>query len=120
MKLTTALLTLLITSITISLSAQCETWVGTPQQDDLEGQHSVYRGYIKTKNLAAAFEPWKTVYEAAPAADGKRDFHYMDGIKLYKDFLAKETDEAKKKEHIATILRLYDEVIVCYQIGLSP
>jgi len=115
MKITTALLTLFITSITMSLSSQCETWVGSPNEDALTSQHSVYRSFIKGENYADAIGPWKEVYEAAPAADGKRDFHYMDGIKIYKHLLANETDEAKKKEHIATILRLYDEVIVCYQ-----
>lgn len=115
MKITTALLTLFITSITLSLSSQCETWVGLPNEEDLTGQHSVYRGFVKNDDFAGAMEAWKTVYKAAPAADGNRDFHYMDGIKIYKDLLSKETDESKKAEHIATILRLYDEVIVCYQ-----
>ncbi|MEL6389894.1 MAG: hypothetical protein AAFQ02_07005 [Bacteroidota bacterium] len=115
MKNTTLLFTLFLSIITTALFGQCETWAGHAQEDYLTGQHSVYRGFVKNNNLTAAFDPWKEVYEAAPAADGKRDFHYTDGIKIYKDILANETDEAKKKEHIATILRLYDEAIECYQ-----
>jgi len=115
MKFITALLVLIITSISQLSYAQCETWVGSSNEDHLTNQHSVYRGFVKTDNFADAFEPWKEVYEAAPAADGMRDFHYLDGIKIYKNLLGSETDEGKKAEHTATILRLYDEAIKCYQ-----
>ena len=116
MKITTTILTLLFTAATtLMLAQECETWVGKANQDKLEESHSVYRGFIKTKNFADAFEPWKMVYDAAPAADGKRDYHYTDGIKIYKDLFQKETDEAKKKEYVAMITGLYDQAIECYQ-----
>lgn len=115
MKFKSALLFVLIASINQYSFAQCETWVGSPDEDHLTNQHSVYRGFIKTNNFADAIGPWKEVYEKAPAADGNRDFHYLDGIKIYKDLYSKATDEAKKEEYVDNILRLYDEVIECYQ-----
>ena len=115
MNFKSAFLVILVACINHYSFAQCETWVGASNEDHLTNQHSVYRGFIKTNNFADAMEPWKEVYETAPAADGMRDFHYTDGIKIYKNLLSQETDEAKKAEHIATILRLYDEVIECYQ-----
>jgi hypothetical protein len=102
------------TLVATLLSGQCTTWLDSPQKDYLEGQHSVYRGLVKTNNFTEALAPWKEVYEAAPAADGRRDFHYTDGIKIYRSFFDNETDEAKKKEYIDHILRLYDEAIACY------
>lgn len=115
MKLKTALLVLIIASTSQLSFSQCETWVGSSNEGHLTDQHSVYRGFVKTKNFDDAFEPWKEVYEAAPAADGMRDFHYLDGIKIYKHYLGKETDDTKKAEYTANILRLYDEAIKCYQ-----
>ena len=115
MKFTTALLAVLFTCFSQMSFAQCETWVGAANEDHLTNQHSVYRGFIKTNNFQDAMEPWREVYEAAPAADGMRDFHYTDGIKIYKYLLGQESDESKKVEHVAQILKLYDEAIQCYQ-----
>jgi hypothetical protein len=115
MKNITALLVLTALTISQLSFAQCETWAGAANEDHLTNQHSVYRGFVKNKSFEDAYEPWKEVYEAAPAADGMRDFHYLDGIKIHKHFLASETDETKKSEHTAAILRLYDEAIKCYQ-----
>ena len=66
------------------------------------------------RDYASAFEYWEQAYEAAPAADGKRDFHYTDGIKIYKDMFTKESDDGKKKVYAEKILDLYDEAIACY------
>lgn len=115
----TKLALVLFTSITISLglSAQCNNWNDLPNKDHLEGQHSVYRGLVKNNNFTQALAPWKEVYEAAPAADGKRDFHYTDGIAIYRNFFDNETDAAKKEEYVANITRLYEEAIACYAGG---
>lgn len=99
----------------LSLSAQCENWVGKPIQTDAENAHSIYRQAIKGNDYATAFENWKIAYKLAPAADGKRDYHYTDGIALYKHMLASVTDEKTKAEYHAAILRLYDEAIDCYK-----
>ncbi len=100
-----------------NLNAQCNTWMGSPEEGKLTDAHTIYRGHMKAKDLDSAFEHWKIAYEGAPAADGKRDFHYTDGIKIYKHLLAKETDETKKEAHKAMILKLYDEVIACFENG---
>ncbi|WP_235296554.1 hypothetical protein [Portibacter marinus] len=95
--------------------AQCETWIGMPQKDAAENAHSIYRAAMKTDDFKIAFDNWKIAYEIAPAADGNRDFHYTDGIKLYKQLYTDETDEAQKKEYANKILELYDQAIECYR-----
>ncbi len=113
------------TGLSLTGYAQCDTWVDNPKQSDAENAHVIYRGIVKGKqpadlskmdaeNFSMAFDNWKTAYEIAPAADGQRPFHYMDGRKLYKAMLEKETDEAKKKEYTETILSLYDQQIQCF------
>jgi len=107
---------LFIFGFTFNLStfAQCETWINSPDKDHLEEEHVLYRQYVKQEQYDQAFKHWKNVYEAAPAADGQRSFHYSDGRKIYMYKYKNETDEAKKKEYAAIILKLYDQQIECY------
>ena len=63
--------------------AQCPSWMGLPRQSDAEDAHTIYRQAIKTNDWDIAFDNWKIAYEIAPAADGKRDYHFTDGAKIY-------------------------------------
>lgn len=94
--------------------AQCENWIGKPIQSDAEGAHSIYRQALKANDYSTAFEQWKIAYKFAPAADGKRDFHYTDGALLYKQMLTTATDEATKADYKNQITKLYDQAIACY------
>ena len=110
-----ALLVICITITALQAFSQCETWNDLSNRDYLEGQHSVYRSAIKTNNFEAAYPAWEEVYKAAPAADGKRDFHYTDGIKMYMARHEVSTDETEKAELSTNIQRLYDEAAECYE-----
>ncbi|NND05728.1 MAG: hypothetical protein HKN87_05055 [Saprospiraceae bacterium] len=96
-------------------SAQCETWNDSPQKEEAENSHTNYRSALKMKDFELAFSEWQKAYNIAPAADGLRDFHYMDGIKIYKEQLKNITDDAMRKEIIAKILTLYDQAVQCYE-----
>lgn len=111
MKLLTSIICSLV--LTVGLNAQCGTWLNSPQQEDAENAHVVYRQFIKNKDYAGAYDQWKIAYELAPAADGKRDSHFRDGIEIYKHFLAEETNEAKQKEYKAKIMELYEACAQC-------
>jgi len=97
------------------LAAQCENWVGSKLQEDAENAHSIYRQALKTEDYTLALQYWKQAYEIAPAADGHRDYHYTDGVDLYKYLYKNSTDPAEKEEYKNTIFRLYDEAIACYR-----
>ncbi len=119
MSITSKLISAALASLMLLLSSntfgQCESWEGHPKQEDGENAHSIYRQAIKGKDWATAFEYWQQAYEIAPAADGKRDYHYTDGVVLYVNMFKNETDEAKKAEYVETIDRLYAEAISCYE-----
>ena len=108
------ILTLLVAAFAVPAYNQCQTWINLPNRDAIEEAHVLYRQFIKSEDYDKAFEYWKTAYEAAPAADGQRSYHYSDGIKIYMDKFKKTTDEAKKKEYSAMILKLYNEQVQCY------
>ncbi len=96
---------------------QCETWTGSPDEGAITDAHTIYRGHMKSDELDSALEFWKTAYEAAPAADGGRDFHYTDGIKIYKHKLKNATTDAEKQECVDMVLKLYDEAMACFESG---
>ena len=123
MKLSVAFL--LFIGMSLTAYSQCTTWNDNSRKEEAESAHVIYRGIVKGKqpadlaaysaeNFAMAFDNWKTAYEIAPAADGQRPFHYTDGRLLHKALMEKESDEAKKKEYMETVLSLYDQQIACF------
>ncbi len=109
------ILVAIVANISIAqTNAQCGKFADSPKEEDAMTAHVLYRDAVKIKDYDAAFDNWKLAYEIAPAADGKRPFHYTDGRAIYMHKFNAETDEAKKKEYSETIQRLYDEQIACY------
>lgn len=105
--------------------AQCTTWVGAPNEAAIKEAHVLYRGIVKGKNYTdlakidnenfkLAFDNWKLAYEAAPAADGQRAYHFIDGIELYKAQKERATDEVGKGAAEQRIVKLYEQMANCY------
>ena len=108
-----------------SLSAQCTNWQEIANKGEAEDAHVVYRPYLKDKSAVdvqalaesdfnLAFTNWEKAYTLAPAADGQRPTHYIDGIILYKAKIAKTEDTEQKAAFAKTIMKLYDEYLECY------
>lgn len=93
---------------------QCQSWVGLPNKDALEESHVLYRQFIKTEEYDKAFEYWEKAYKGAPAADGQRSSHFVDGRKIYIHKFKNTTDEALKREYATNAMRLFDEQGNCY------
>lgn len=127
-----ALAFMLISGLSLTAYGQCTSWKDNPKKEEAENAHVIYRQYVNKKQPAdiakyeqdvfdLAFSNWKTAYDIAPAADGQRASHYIDGRKLYTAMLQRESDEAKKKEYTDMLLKLYDQEIECYpknKVGL--
>jgi tetratricopeptide (TPR) repeat protein len=105
--------------------AQCTSWEEIANKGEAEDAHVVYRPYLKGKTAVdvqalaesdfnLAFNNWQKAYSMAPAADGNRPTHYIDGIILHKAMIAKTEDTEKKAEYAKIIMGLYDEYLECY------
>lgn len=92
----------------------CITFEKAKYPEDAINAHAIYRTYIRKNDLVTAFPYWQEAYASAPAADGKRSFHYTDGVRFYKDFFEKATDEAEKAAHVAKVRELYAEGRRCF------
>lgn len=95
--------------------AQFNSWENSPRKDEAENAHVVYTGALEQKDYVMAFDNWKIAYELAPTADGKRHSHFLDGVEIYRHMYTEETDDAKKKEYLANIDRLYSEAVQAYE-----
>ena len=92
----------------------CKKFTDSNNVEGAKTNHVLYRDFLKQKQYAEAFPYWQKAYEMAPAADGVRDYHYLDGVKFYEHFLTTETDAAKKEEYTNKILDFYDQASMCY------
>lgn len=97
-----------------NLNAQCGTFTDSPRESEGLEAHVLYRDEVKLKKFDEAYDNWKKAYEIAPAADGKRPFHYTDGRKIYTHKLKNAATDDEKAEYTAAIIRLFDEQIQCY------
>ena len=117
-QLTKLLLAGVLALATVTLgNSQCVSWIDSPQKEDAENAHSIYRQALKDKDYVIAFENWEKAFTIAPAADGKRDYHFTDGAQLYLEKFKNETDTAKKEEYQNKYLSLIDDAIACYRMG---
>ncbi len=112
--------------------SQCDNWEDSENKTAIMEAHVLYRGMAKGKtaddlakldetNFNIVYDNWKKAYEMAPAADGKRTYHFVDGIEILKAVKKRTTDEAQKKELDEQILSLYDQLAECYpdKIGVA-
>ncbi|MCF8237497.1 MAG: tetratricopeptide repeat protein [Saprospiraceae bacterium] len=93
--------------------AQCDTWVGKPNQDDLIQDHVIYKGFLKENKPEQAFAYWQKVYKEAPYADGKRTDHFYDGQQLYIKKYESATTEADKEAFRNAALAIFDQEAEC-------
>lgn len=67
--------------------------------------YSLYSEYFQQKEYNDAVKGWRKVIEHCPSLSKNS---YINGVKMYKQFIKDETDEAKKEALIDTLLLIYD------------
>jgi hypothetical protein len=95
----------------------CAKFEDAPSKEDAETNYVLYRDFLKAGDLDQAFIYWQKVFEVAPAADGKRNSIFVDGIRMYEQFIAKTTDSIVKEGYIDQIFALYHGIDSCYEQG---
>ncbi len=95
----------------------CPKFTDVPNKDEVETNYVLYRDFLKANKWQEAFDLWQKVYAVAPAADGKRNTVYADGIRFYEYFMSQTQDAAKKNEYVDKIFAIYDQIEICYKEG---
>jgi len=95
-------------------ASECTKWTDVQNTEGIKTAHVLYRDFLKQKQFEEAIPYWEKAYNAAPAADGFRDYHFLDGVKIQEHLLTKETDPTKQKAIQDRIFVLYEEAAGCY------
>ncbi|TVR77974.1 MAG: tetratricopeptide repeat protein [Chitinophagaceae bacterium] len=74
-------------------------------------EYSLYRTHFDQENYELAAPHWRYVFKNAPAI---RQRLHIDGVRMYKDFISKETDDARKEKLIDTLFLIYDTRMKCF------
>jgi tetratricopeptide (TPR) repeat protein len=73
---------------------------------------SLYREHVKHNNYPAALEPWRVVYNECPKSTKNI---YIDGAKMFNEFIANEKDPDRKAILMDSLRDLYDQRIKYYK-----
>lgn len=95
----------------------CPKFSDAPVPDEAETNYVLYRDFLRAGDWNQAFDYWQKVYEVSPAADGKRNTVYADGIRFYEFFMTQTQDSLQKEAFIDKVFDLYDQIQKCYPEG---
>lgn len=73
---------------------------------------SLYKEFYKHKNYKDAIKSWRIVYNECPASSQNM---YVDGVKMYKQFLSDEKNPDVAEGLIDTIMDIYDKRIEYFE-----
>lgn len=74
---------------------------------------SVYSEYVKTKNYADAYEPWREVFDNCPAA---RNDTYENGILILQWKIKNEEDATNRATLVDELMSIYDQRLVHLEV----
>lgn len=87
------------------------------EADQMETEYVIYRDMMKAGETMDAYKRWQKVYAKAPAADGRRNTVYADGIYFNEYFISQTQDSTKINQYIDKIFEIYGEIDRCYADG---
>ncbi len=94
----------------------CIRWdeIGAEKADRITDNYNIYRDRIKLKKFKEAYPLWKNVYKTAPKANGRIDYVFRDGLKIYTDFIENTTDTILQAKYVDTMAMIYEKALICF------
>lgn len=80
----------------------------TPEDSVKCVQSLIYKDFIKEKDYDKALPLWRIAYTVCPQSQKTL---YTNGVKMYRAFIKREQDEAKKQALVDTLMTIYDQRI---------
>ncbi len=72
---------------------------------------SLYREYARQKDYGSAVKYWRIVFKECPRSSKNI---YIDGVKIYKDFIDEQKNDETQSKFIDTLMMVYDQRINYY------
>lgn len=88
--------------------------LGVDKAERVTDNYNIYRDRIKEKNFKKAYPRWKDVYKNAPKTNGRIDYVFRDGLKIYTDFIENTTDTILQAKYIDTMAMIYEKALICF------
>lgn len=88
--------------------------LGLEKADQVSDDYNLYRDRIKEKDFKAAYPMWKNVYENAPSTNGRIDYVFRDGLKIYTDLYNNTSDTQLQDKYVDTMMMIYDKAVICF------
>lgn len=73
---------------------------------DFRRNYSLYRESMKQNDIKSAIPSWRLIYKKYPKSTTQI---YIDGLKIYEDFLEKATDTKTKSLYLDSLMLVYDK-----------
>ncbi|MEM6965492.1 MAG: tetratricopeptide repeat protein [Bacteroidota bacterium] len=83
-------------------------------QDRVTDNYNIYRDRIKEEDFKAAYPRWKDVYENAPKTNGRIDYVFRDGLKIYTAFIEATSDTVLQQKYVDTMMMIYEKAVICF------
>ncbi len=83
-------------------------------KDETETAFVLYKDFLKAGNYDEAFAYWKTAYYNAPGSNGSIQYHYDDGVKLYRNKYENSDDISLKRSYADSVRAIYNKRKECF------
>ena len=81
-------------------------------RDEAETNFALYRDFYKSKEYDDAIPLWERAFELAPGGNGSMNYHFDDGVGIYKAKF-ESVDSSEKKQYLDRIMEIYDRRSEC-------
>ena len=79
----------------------------------------LYKDQVKAENYKEAYPLWQQAFRLAPKADGRKTYHYDDGVKIFTAFYNEAQSMEDKKMWADSVKWLYERRELCYGDGAT-
>lgn len=92
----------------------CRTFADIANRDEVETAFVLYRDQMKLKDPAKAYPLWQVAMHSAPGSNGRVQYHFEDGLRIFKHFFDKSTDSLEQRKWLDSIEWVYDKRAECF------
>lgn len=92
----------------------CMTFDDIKNRDEVETAFVLYRDRMKLNEYKKAYPLWQVAMHGAPGSNGRVQYHFEDGLRIFKKFYDDATDSLEKRRWLDSIEWVYDKRVECF------
>lgn len=92
----------------------CKTFDDINNREDVETAFVLYRDQMKLNLPEKAYPLWQVAMHGAPGSNGRVEYHYEDGLRIFKHFYDKSEDSLEQRRWLDSIEWVYDKRMECF------